>query len=79
MNRQSDYQQALDGLRYTPEQKAQLAARAAEAAQQPARRARRPFGKIAVLAACLAVVLAVGAGNQHDIAMVKTGVRHFKH
>ena len=62
MNRQSDYQQALDGLRFTPEQKARLAARAAEAAQQPARKARRPFGKIAVLAACLAVVLAVGAG-----------------
>ena len=62
MNRQSDYQQALDGLCYTPEQKARLAARAAEAARQPIRKARRPFGKIAVLAACLAVVLAVGAG-----------------
>ena len=74
MNRQSDYQQALDGLRYTPEQKAQLAARAAEAAQQPARRARRPFGKIAVLAACLAVVLAVGAGAT---GVLKTAVESF--
>ena len=62
MNRQSDYQQALDGLCYTPEQKARLAVRAAETAQQPARKARRPFGKIAILAACLAVVLAVSAG-----------------
>ena len=62
MNRQSDYQQAFDSLRFTQEQKARLAARVAEAVQQPTRRARRPFGKIAVLAACLAVVLAVGAG-----------------
>ena len=62
MNKQSDYQQAFDSLRFTPEQKAQLAARAAKTARQPVRKAHRPFGKIAVLAACLAVVLAVGAG-----------------
>ena len=74
MNRQSDYQQALDGLHYTPEQKAQLAARAAEAAQQPARKAHRPLGKIAVLAACLAVVLAVGAGAS---GVLKTAAESF--
>lgn len=74
MNRQSDYQQALDGLRYTPEQKAQLAARAAKAAQQPACKARRPFGKIAVLAVCLAVVLAVGAGAS---GVLKSAVESF--
>ena len=62
MNRQSDYQQALDSLRFTQEQKARLAEQAAEAARQTARKSHRPFGKIAVLAACLAVVLAVGAG-----------------
>ena len=62
MNRQSDYQQVLDSLYFTPEQKAQLAKRAADAARHPARKSHRPLGKIAVLAACLAVALAVGAG-----------------
>ena len=74
MNRQSDYQQALDSLHYTPEQKARLAARAVEAARQTARKAHRPFGKIAVLAACLAVVLAVGAGAT---GVLKTAVESF--
>ena len=74
MNRQSDYQQALDGLCFTPEQKARLAVRAAEAVQQPARKAHRPFGKIAILAACLAVVLAVGAGAT---GVLKTAAESF--
>lgn len=74
MNRRSDYQQALDGLCFTPEQKARLAARAAEAAQQPARKARRPVGKMAVIAACLAVVLAVGAGAT---GVLKTAAESF--
>ena len=74
MNKQSDYQQALDSLRFTQEQKARLAARAVEAARQTARKAHRPFGKIAVLAACLAVVLAVGAGAT---GVLKTAVESF--
>ena len=64
MNRQFEYTEALNGLHFTEEQKAAIAARAAEAAQQQAqpRQTRRPIGRMAVIAACLAVVLTVGAG-----------------
>lgn len=66
MSRQFDYEyhQALDGLTFTREQKSTLAAQAARAAQaagKAQRRTRRPLGKMAVIAACLTVVLAVGA------------------
>ena len=66
MNRQFDYEyhQALDGLTFTQEQKSALAAQAARAAQaagKTQRRTHRPLGKMAVIAACLTVVLAVGA------------------
>lgn len=62
MSNLSEYKRELDALRFTPEQKAQLAAAAAKAAARETRRARRPFGKMAVIAAAAAVVLAVGAG-----------------
>ena len=64
MNRQFEYTEAMNGLHFTEEQKAAIAARAAEAAWQQAqpRRTRRPIGRMAVIAACLAVVLTVGAG-----------------
>lgn len=56
MNRQFEYRQALDGLRFTPEQKAQLAANAAAA--QPPRKVCRPIGRMALIAACLTALLA---------------------
>ena len=65
MNRQFEYTEAMNGLHFTQEQKAAIAARAAEAAQrqtQTARRSRRHIGRTAVIAACLAVVLTVTAG-----------------
>ena len=64
MNRQFEYTEAMNGLHFTQEQKETIAARAAEAARRQAqpRRTRRPIGRMAVIAACLAVVLTVGAG-----------------
>ncbi len=64
-NRQFEYRQELDALRYTDEQKALLARltahRAERQAEVPARH-RRPIRRVAVLAACAAVLLTVGAG-----------------
>jgi len=64
-NRQFEYRQELDALRYTDEQKALLAQltahRAGRQAKAPARRGR-PIRRMAVLAACAAVLLTVGAG-----------------
>lgn len=63
MSNLSEYKQSMETLRFTPEQRARLAAEAAKAAsRQAARRTRRPFGKMAVIAAAAAVMLAVGAG-----------------
>ena len=62
MSNLSEYKQSMETLRFTPEQRAQLAANAARAAsRQTARRTRRPFGRMAVIAAVMAVVLAVGS------------------
>lgn len=62
MSNLSEYRQSMDALRYTPEQKARLAAEAAAAAsRQAARRTRRPLGRMAVIAAVMALVLAVGS------------------
>ena len=62
MSNLSEYKQSMETLRFTPAQKAQLAANAARAAsRQAARRTRRPFGRMAVIAAVIAVVLAVGS------------------
>lgn len=63
MNRAFEYQETLENLHFSPEQKAQIAARAAEAARNgQTRRVRRPIGRTAVIAACLTAVLAVSAG-----------------
>ena len=64
MNRQFDYQQELDALHFTQEQKAAIAERAAQAAQaqMAQKKQHRPVWRTAVIAAALAVVLAVGAG-----------------
>lgn len=62
MSNLSEYKQSMDSLRFTPEQKSQLAAEAAAAAsRETPRRARRPLGRMAVIAAVMAVVLAVGS------------------
>lgn len=62
MNNLFEYKQEMNNLRFTPEQKVRLAEIAAEAASGEKRRSRRPFGKIVMLAACLAIVLAASAG-----------------
>ena len=61
MSNLSEYRQSMDALRFTPEQKARLAAEAAAASRQVPRRARRPLGRMAVIAAAMALVLAVGS------------------
>ena len=63
MNNRFEYKENLDALHFTPEQKASIAARAAEAAAtQTAPARRRPILRTALIAACLAVVLGVTAG-----------------
>ncbi len=61
MNSQFEYKETLDALRFTEAQKAEIAARAAAAAAQKSRRTRRPLGRMAVIAAAVAVLLAVGS------------------
>jgi len=64
-NRQFEYQQELDALRYTNEQKALLAQLTAHRAERQAKapaRHHRPIRRVAILAACAAVLLTVGAG-----------------
>lgn len=58
---ENEYRQALQGLAFTDEQKAAIAARAVQETRQETRRNRRPLGKILVIAACLTAVLAAGA------------------
>ena len=64
MNEQFEYTEAMNGLHFTEEQKAAIAARAAEAArtQTRPRRSRRPIGRTALIAACLALTLTATAG-----------------
>lgn len=62
MSNLAEYRQSMDTLRFTPEQKARLAAEAAGiVSRETSRRTRRPLGRMAVIAAAVAVVLAVGA------------------
>lgn len=62
MSNLAEYRQSMDTLRFTPEQKARLGAEAAGAvSRETSRRTRRPLGRMAVIAAAVAVVLAVGA------------------
>lgn len=62
MSSQFEYKEALDALRFTEAQKAEIARRAAAAAGAgPVRKARRPLTRVAVLAAAIALVSAVGA------------------
>lgn len=62
MSNLSEYRQSMDALHFTPEQKARLAAAAAGAAsRETPRRARRPLGRMALIAAVMALVLAVGS------------------
>lgn len=74
MNRQSEYQQAIDSLHYTAEQKQALARRAAEAAASTKAPRRRPLVRMALTAAVLAAVLAVGAGAS---GVLKTAAEAF--
>ena len=60
MNALFEYRNSLDALRFTPEQKAALAAGAADAAKGKTH--RRPLWRTALIAACLTAALAVGAG-----------------
>ena len=62
MNELFEYQQAMDSLHFTDEQKKALAAQVAQAAEQAAPRRRRPVWRTALIAAAVAVVLVVGAG-----------------
>ena len=60
MNALFEYRNSLDNLRFTPEEKAALAERAAESAGE--KKHRHPLWRTALIAACLAAALAVGAG-----------------
>ena len=76
MNRLFEYRQELDALRFTPAQKALIAAHAAQAVQpsRQVRRRSRPMGRTVLIAACLAAVLAVGAGAT---SVLKSAVESF--
>ena len=66
MNSQFEYQEALNGLHFTDEQKAAIARRAAEAAARQTRTARRsrrrPIRRTVLIAACLVLALTATAG-----------------
>ena len=63
MNEVFEYKKALEELRFTPEQKAEIARRTARAAAEVnASRRARPVWRAAFIAAALAAMLAVGAG-----------------
>lgn len=73
MNNQFEYKSAMDSLRFTDEQKRQIAENAAKAARQP-RRGHRPIGRTILVAACITAVLAVSAGAT---GVLKTAVESF--
>ena len=81
MNRPFEYQESLNALHFTDEQKAAIARRAAEAAQrqtQTARRTRahhRPVRRMALIAAAAVLVLAVGTAGATGI--LKSAVEVF--
>lgn len=65
MSNPFEYKDAMNALHYTDEQKALLAAQAAQAAQsarRTERHTRRPLLRTALIAACLTAALAVTAG-----------------
>lgn len=74
MNKQFEYKSAMDSLRFTDEQKRQLAENAAKEAARQTRRTRRPIGRTVLAAACIAAVLAVSAGAT---GVLKTAVESF--
>ena len=71
MNSQFEYQESLNGLRFTDEQKEAIARRAAQAAQQQSRQARpahrRPVRRMALVAAAAVLVLAMGTAGATGI------------
>ena len=79
MNSQFEYQESLNSLRFTDEQKAAIARRAAQAAQQQARQARpahrRPVRRMALIAAAAVLVLAVGTAGA--TAILRSAVEVF--
>nr|WP_326185517.1 DUF4179 domain-containing protein [uncultured Oscillibacter sp.] len=74
MNSQFEYKSAMDGLRFTDEQKRRIAERAAAVAAQKPRRTRRPVARAILVAACVAAVLVVSAGAT---GVLKTAVESF--
>ena len=62
MNSSFEYQESLNSLHFTEEEKAAIARRAAEAARKQTRPARRPVRRIALIAAAAVLVLAVDSG-----------------
>lgn len=74
MNELFEYKRDLDALRFTDQQKQAIAARTAQAAGEAAPRRRRPLLRAGLLAACLALVLAVGAGAS---GVLKTAAEAF--
>ena len=63
MNSSFEYQESLNSLHFTEEEKAAIARRAAEAARKQTRPARRPVRRIALIAAAAVLVLAVGTAG----------------
>ena len=67
MNSPFEYQESLNSLHFTEEEKAAIARRAAEAAREQTRPARRPVRRIALIAAAAVLVLAVGTAGATGI------------
>lgn len=76
MNKASDfYVQSLDALHFTPEQKRQIAERAAQAAEPPSVPARRrPLRRMALLTAAAILVLAVGTAGATGVLSDPTAI-----
>lgn len=67
MNSSFEYQESLNSLHFTEEEKAAIARRAAEAARKQTRPARRPVRRIALIAAAAVLALAVGTAGATGI------------